>query len=429
MGKKEVTPVVPSLPSGPECERCGRCLSVCPSYRGYLQETMSPRGRWELVHAAAKGELTLGKRGAQSFSRCLQCMACKEACPKGVDVPAAVMSGRGAMSVTPTLRNTVERKALEFCIPHRQGMADLLRMATPLRRLLPRKLSGSRHLPLFLPDILAGRRVPRMAKESIFGLAPSAYAAAATPFRGEVVLFTGCFFGLVDPAPAQAAIHALTANGFAVRIPHTQGCCGAPAYYGGHLDLAIKAFERNLDALLIEPGLPVLTLCATCGNVLQNVGHKLIEKAGAKAADLTERIMRLGERVQDCCDFLAQQPTLKEGRKRTTRVTVHDPCHLIRGMHVSDSVRTMLSAVPGLDIVEADSSVVCCGGGGLSGFKHPEQADRIGAARVQALVATRAQAVVAPCPGCLLQLRDQLSRKEERMRALHPIELLAKSYC
>ncbi len=413
----------PRLPDGATCERCARCLSVCPSYLGALQETMSPRGRWELVRAMAAGELLPGSRGREAFSRCLQCRACVEACPKGVDVPAAVLVARQALAGGRGLKSRLERRLLALGLRHRRQVARLARLLTPLRVFLPRRPQGGRHLPLFLPEILAGRRVPPIAAAGVAELLPETVAPESGAMRGEVLLFTGCYFGLLDPAPVQAAVRVLTAAGFTVHLPKGQGCCGAPAWYAGHADLAREAFWRTMQSLVERPELPILTLCATCGSTLRNLGQCYF--AGRP---LEAQAAQLGARVRDCCDFLAQQEESAlplSAVQPAQRVTVHDPCHLQRGLQVRDALRTLLARVPGLELVEADARNSCCGGGGLSGFKHPLQASQVGQLRVRALQDTGAGTVVSPCPGCLLQLRDQLERGNSPMRALHPLELLA----
>ena len=70
---------------GPSCEYCGRCLSVCPSYKHSLVETMSPRARIDLARAVESGELVPGPRYHESIKSCMQCLACTEICGKGVD--------------------------------------------------------------------------------------------------------------------------------------------------------------------------------------------------------------------------------------------------------------------------------------------------------------------------------------------------------
>lgn len=54
----------PSLLPGPNCERCGRCLSVCPSYKTSRVETLSPRGRFEVLAGLAEGSLEASPRTA-----------------------------------------------------------------------------------------------------------------------------------------------------------------------------------------------------------------------------------------------------------------------------------------------------------------------------------------------------------------------------
>lgn len=41
------------------CIRCGLCLSKCPTYREYLTETSSPRGRVALARKGLEGDLKL----------------------------------------------------------------------------------------------------------------------------------------------------------------------------------------------------------------------------------------------------------------------------------------------------------------------------------------------------------------------------------
>ena len=79
---------------GPSCEYCGRCLSVCPSYKNSLVETMGPRARIDLARAVESGELVPGPRYHASIKSCLQCLACTEICGKGVDGAQIILDAR-----------------------------------------------------------------------------------------------------------------------------------------------------------------------------------------------------------------------------------------------------------------------------------------------------------------------------------------------
>lgn len=41
---------------------------------------------------------------------------------------------------------------------------------------------------------------------------------------------------------------------------------------------------------------------------------------------------------------------------------------------------------------------------------------------------TPADIAATPCPGCMLQINDWLSRKKSRVKAMHPVELMAMSF-
>ncbi|RPI24864.1 MAG: (Fe-S)-binding protein [Chloroflexota bacterium] len=66
------------------CIRCGLCLAVCPTYREYLSETASPRGRVALARKCMEGDLHLSPNLAEQMNSCFACMACSEICPVGI---------------------------------------------------------------------------------------------------------------------------------------------------------------------------------------------------------------------------------------------------------------------------------------------------------------------------------------------------------
>ncbi len=49
------------------CIRCGLCLAVCPTYREFLSETASPRGRVALARKGLEGELELSPNLAEQM--------------------------------------------------------------------------------------------------------------------------------------------------------------------------------------------------------------------------------------------------------------------------------------------------------------------------------------------------------------------------
>lgn len=407
-----------------ECERCGRCLSVCPVYQSVRVETLSPRGRLDLVQAVSRGELIPGKRYREALATCLQCLACFEACPKGLDVSRRILEARAEVSFQ-GIGKTLERCLLGFIPAHRPILAGLTRILAGCQRLLAGQQGNpSRHLPMFLPDMLAGRRIPRFDSGGIFHRLPEIVPPDSnTSFQGRIIFFTGCYLGNVEISPALATVRVLSANGFEVVIPRGQTCCGAPAYISGHDDIARNTARKNL--LAMDGSDRVVTACATCGNTLRNKYPALF----APNEHEYGKVIDLADRTRDISEILAELPNLKEGRmiqKKT--ITIHDPCHLTRGQKVKEQVRQVLTAVHGLQIIEMESSNSCCGGGGLSGLKNPILSGMIGDQKIDSIEQAGADMVAAGCPGCLLQIRDRLSRRDSTIEAVHPVELLACSY-
>src|ERR1700726_509757 len=68
-----------------QCMHCGFCLPTCPTYDLTRQERNSPRGRIALMRAIADGRMEPTKVFADEMYFCLGCLACKTACPGGVN--------------------------------------------------------------------------------------------------------------------------------------------------------------------------------------------------------------------------------------------------------------------------------------------------------------------------------------------------------
>jgi len=93
------------------------------------------------------------------------------------------------------------------------------------------------------------------------------------------------------------------------------------------------------------------------------------------------------------------------------RVTYHDPCFLGRWNGEYDAPRQVLSAIPGIELVEMEKnreSTLCCGGGGgnfytdfLGGSENSPA--RI---RVREAATTGATVLAVACPNCMTMLED-----------------------
>ena len=92
-------------------------------------------------------------------------------------------------------------------------------------------------------------------------------------------------------------------------------------------------------------------------------------------------------------------------RELNLRVTFHDPCYLGRQNGEYDAPRTLLEAIPGVQLVEMGrcrENAYCCGGGGggmwLDGFTSDHTTERLAERRVREAVRTGADVLAVCCP-------------------------------
>jgi glycolate oxidase iron-sulfur subunit len=110
------------------------------------------------------------------------------------------------------------------------------------------------------------------------------------------------------------------------------------------------------------------------------------------------------------------------------KVTYQDPCHLAHGQRIRNQPRSLLSAIPGLRFVEMNGSDRCCGSAGIYNLTHPEMSQELLREKMESINQTSAEAVIAPNPGCMLQLRYGAKRYGPKVRVLHLMDLLDHAY-
>ena len=109
-------------------------------------------------------------------------------------------------------------------------------------------------------------------------------------------------------------------------------------------------------------------------------------------------------------------------------VTMHDPCHMIRGLKVTEQPRQVLKSIPGLNFVEMKEHDRCCGSGGSFCMSHYELSRQINDRKCQNIEATHADYVCASCPSCRMHITDGIVQNHLPQVAYHPVQLLAEAY-
>lgn len=75
-----------------------------------------------------------------------------------------------------------------------------------------------------------------------------------------------------------------------------------------------------------------------------------------------------------------------------------------------------------------DASDRCCGSAGIYNITHPEMSRTLLDEKMTSISRTGAAAVVAPNPGCMLQIRYGAQRKGSGVAVYHLMDLLDRAY-
>jgi glycolate oxidase iron-sulfur subunit len=404
------------------CIKCGFCLPACPTYRETGNESASPRGRLDLMYAVAQGRLAL-RVAEPALGLCLGCQACETACPSGIRFHDMLEASRcDAAERRGGAGRRAARLALDTLLPSPRLLRAAVWALWAYRRFgLQAVARASRILWLAPPVARLERSLPPVSRPVRWR--DAALPMAAPPVRERAALLTGCVMDAAFGEVHAATAYVLRANGIALAEAPGQTCCGALHLHAGEREGARTLLRRNIAAFERAGGVPVIVNAAGCG------AH--LKQAGALLADDPEwagRARRLGERVQDVCEFLAARPLAEPPVRVERTVAYDDPCHLVHAQKLREPPRALLGRIAGLTLVPLREAEMCCGSAGSYSAVQPEMSRRVLARKMEHIQASGAETVATGNPGCLWQLRLGAHERGLSVRVVHPIELLAEAY-
>lgn len=409
------------------CVHCGFCLEVCPTYQELGNENESPRGRVYLIKQAAEGVLPLDSAVIDPVFNCLDCRACETVCPSGVQVGALIEEARG--QVYYAKQSTGRTKVLEnlflrdiFPHPKRlRTMGKLMRFyqKSGMRQLV-HKTGALKVLPQHLRDMEAV--LPNIPAQPALVSLPQRIPAPGSVAKGTAALFTGCVMDVMFSDINRATARVSTRNGLEVLVPKEQVCCGALQVHAGDRDAARDMARHNIDVFLDSDADYIIINAAGCGAALKEypelfrddpVYQHKAEEFSKKVRDISELLVEVG--------FEAPK-----GRVERT-ITYHDACHLCHAQKVRSQPREILKSIPGLNLIEMKDSDRCCGSAGIYNITHPDMAGDLLESKMDN-VPEQAQAIAMGNPGCMLQIKVGVLRRQEDLEVLHTVELLDLAY-
>ncbi len=336
--------------------RCGFCRENCPAYIQLQLDSYSAKGKMTILYNLLRGKLEITKAVAERVFACTSCGLCDIAC--GYNQSEAIQE----------MKTVFYEQDIIFPEGYQRISSRTRETGNP-----------------YSADASEGGFILQTFPESKLS-------------KADFTLFLGCTQIYREPSEIDAFLKILRTAGVSFRIPVEQICCGSPAYRVGDETQAREQAKRLTSLFERLDSNQILVSCAGCYRMLSHDYGELLTDG------MKFKIIHSMELLQE----LTQNDRLKI-RSLNTKITYHDPCHLSRHSGVYDAPREVLSAIPGIELVEMGWNrkfARCCGAGG--GFRAGSEEDAIAVAanRVREAEATGASILTTACPFCLRNLRD-----------------------
>jgi len=351
------------------CYRCGDCREMwryitgtygsCPVREELRHEHYCGRGRTAVARAILENKLSYDESVADLAYSDLCCWHCTEVCTllEGYKIRVPL--------ITRLFREDLVKLGL--------GPPEALkRLASNVRK------SGNRF----------GQMTQRRAWCSGINISPKA----------EVLLFVGCNASYIYTDIAKAAAATLKKAGVDFTLLSDEHCCGVTQIWDGQKQIAEELANHNVRAISDAGANVVVTTCAECYHTIKFDYPELTgDKLGFEVLHISEFLSDLIEK---------SKIKFREFRKK---VVYHDPCQLGRGSNIYEQPRKILSAIPGVEMLEMKRNRAnswCCGSGAgqVVRLANPQLAMNIAKDRLQEANNTQAQTLVTSCPFCLTLL-------------------------
>lgn len=377
------------------CVQCGLCLPHCPTFRVTGDETMSPRGRIQLMREVQNNDAPVTSEVVDAFATCVQCRGCEPACPSSVPYGHLMEQTRETLVEVGAMTPRWQQLALKpLSNPRLLQLGSSALAVAAKTGLVPKRLG--------LPNELPVRQEPLRASGT------------------DVLMFTGCVMDAWQRDVHRATQRVIEAAGFGVTPTSGMApCCGALQTHAGMTGDARSLAESMIQALSEAPygQAPILVNSAGCGAAMKDYGHLV---GTEEAAEFADRVFDISEFLAGHTDELRAEFDKSGNSPLDLRVAVQDPCHLRHVQRVHDATRVVLRPFV-RELVELGDDGLCCGAGGAYSVLQPELAGQIRDRKVDAILRVNPDVVASSNPGCSMHLA------QADVETIHPMELVDRA--
>lgn len=389
-----------SVLDGYTCTECGRCRVVCPTaltgkpldpkifigdvrdavYAATPEILAAASGRGNGSPPAERKALIGGWISEETIWACTTCGYCTWACPVFI-IPAVD-------KITEMRRHLVLDRA-EFPKEMQTAFRGMETNGNPWGISAASRADWAKDLPVVTMSEAEGRDV-------------------------EVLFWVGCAGSYEDRGKkvSRALVEMLAEARVSFAILGTEETCtGDSARRMGNEYLFQMLAQQNVETLNGHGVRKIVTNCPHCYNCIR---HEYPAFGGnyevMHATELVARLVAEGRLV------------LSEPVRET--VSYHDACYLGRYNGIYQPPRSILRAIPGIELQELPRTCergLCCGAGGGRMWMEEKLGTRINQERMREIEGRATQAVGLSCPYCMIMLGNA---KEEIGASTAPFDVL-----
>ncbi|MHA2295866.1 MAG: (Fe-S)-binding protein [Candidatus Hodarchaeales archaeon] len=218
----------------------------------------------------------------------------------------------------------------------------------------------------------------------------------------KMLLFHGCINRHVTPQVSEATIKILKEANVDFKSLDKETCCGFILYENGQHDAALEVMKKNSETFSKHDIDTILTSCPTCAYIFKVHYPEYLPDFNYKVVHVTELLAKAIE-----------EKKLIVQKKSGVTITYHDPCHLLRGLDITEEPRKVLNAILDKKIVEMEHSrdaSKCCGAGSGMRLSFSRVARAFAQNRISEAEKTGAEVLVTACPTCMLHLQENAKK-------------------
>jgi len=237
-------------------------------------------------------------------------------------------------------------------------------------------------------------------------------------------LFITCYNDTLYPETGRAVVRLLERLGIDIDFRSRQTCCGqmhANTGFRGEAFSQAKRFVR-----LYQDAESVVIPSSSCVAMIRDQYTGLFQELGNQT--LRSEFEALLPRVFELSEFLVDRLGLDDvGAYFPHRVTYHASCHGVRALHLGERPYRLMAHVRGLELAPIENPDRCCGFGGTFSVKNAEVSSAMLGAKLQDVLATRAEYCTALDNSCLMHLGGAMHRQYAGMKTIHLAQILAST--